>query len=78
MRRMRGQRFILRDPTIAVGLDESGKQIAMTIPAGTEITVSDVVPVRAATDPGEQVHIEWNGRSLAMFLADLQTRGERV
>ena len=75
---MEGQKFILRNPTIAIGLDETGKRIALTIPAGTEISVPDVVPMKPTTDPGERVHVNWNGRSLSIFLADLQARGERV
>jgi hypothetical protein len=42
---MRGQRFVLRDATVAIGIDEAGKRVAITIPAGAEITVSDIVPL---------------------------------
>ena len=75
---MRGQRFVLRAATIAIGFDESGKRIAVTIPAKTEITVSDIVPLEPTKDYTLLVNVRWEGRSLAMFLSDLQDRGERV
>ena len=75
---MRGQRFVLRAATIAIGFDESGKRIAVTIPAKTEITVSNIVPLEPTKDYTVLVNVRWEGRSLAMFLSDLQDRGERV
>jgi hypothetical protein len=36
------------------------------------------VPLEPTTDYTEQVNVSWEGRSLAMFLTDLQSRGERV
>jgi hypothetical protein len=42
---MRGQRFVLCHATVAIGFDESGKRVAVTIPARAEITVPDIVPI---------------------------------
>jgi hypothetical protein len=75
---MRGQRFVLCRATVAIGFDEAGKQVAVTIPAKAEITVSNIVPLEPTKDHTEQVSVSWEGRSLAMFLTDLQERGERV
>ena len=75
---MRGQRFVLRAATVAIGFDESGKRVAVTIPAKAEITVVDTVPLEPTPDYTELVSVQWEGRSLRMFLRDLQDRGERV
>jgi hypothetical protein len=75
---MQRQRFILREATIATGFDESGKRVALTIPAGTEITTVDIVPHDPTKDLAEQINVVWDGHSLSMFLTDLQHRGERV
>ena len=75
---MRGQRFVLRAATVAIGFDESGNRVAVTIPAKEEITVSDIVPLEPTADYTELVNVQWEGRSLRMFLRDLQDRGERV
>jgi hypothetical protein len=74
---MQGVRFILRDATVAIGLDETGKKIAITIPAGTEIA-ADVVPLEPTADHTEQIDVSWKGRTLSMFLTDLQNRAERI
>jgi hypothetical protein len=75
---MRGQKFVIRDATVAIGFDEAGKRIAVTIPAGAEITVPDIVPLEPTKDFTVQVNVIWEGRSLSMFLTDLQHRAERV
>jgi len=75
---MRGQRFVLCRATVAIGLDESGKRVAVTIPARTEITVPDIIPIEPTSDHTEQINVSWGGRTLAMFLTDLQQRGERI
>jgi hypothetical protein len=75
---MQRQRFILREATIAVGHDESGKRFLVTIPSGAEITAIDIVPLEPTKDLAERINVEWEGRSLSMFLTDLQHRGERV
>jgi hypothetical protein len=75
---MSSQRFVLRDATIAITFDETGKKIATTIPAGTEVAVTDVVPLEPTANDSEQISVSWEGRTLSMFLTDLQTRGERV
>jgi hypothetical protein len=75
---MLGQRFTFVRPQLAVGFDESGKRVAVTIPPGAEITATDIVPLQPTKDHTERINVTWNGRSLSMFLTDLQHRGERV
>jgi hypothetical protein len=70
--------FILREATIATGFDESGKRVAVTIPARAKITAVDIVPLEPTKDHAKQINVIWDGRSLTMFLADLQHRGERL
>jgi hypothetical protein len=72
------QSFLLRVSTVAVGFDESGKRVAVTIPIGAKITATDIVPREPTKDNAEQVNVIWDGRSLRVFLIDLQHRGERV
>jgi hypothetical protein len=75
---MRGKRFVLGRDTVAIGFNESGKRVAVTIPARAEITVPDIIPTEPTSDHTEQINVSWEGRTLAMFLADLQERGERI
>ena len=75
---MRGPRFILRDATVAIGFDESGNRVAVTIPAKAVIIVPGIVPTEPTSDHTEQITVSWDGRTLAMFLTDLQERGERI
>jgi hypothetical protein len=73
-----GPRFILRDATVATGFDESGKRITVTIPAGAEVTATDIVPLEPTDDDSEQIRVNWRGRPLSMLLTDLQHRADRV
>jgi len=59
---MRGPRFILRDATVAIGFDESGKRIAVTIPAKTVIIVPGIIPTEPTSDHTEQITVTWDGR----------------
>jgi hypothetical protein len=71
-------RFILLRPTVALGFDQSGKRVIFTIPAGAEITATDVVPLEPTLDRSEQIDVKWQDQALAMFLIDLQDRGRPV
>jgi phage I-like protein len=73
------QYFVLSEATLAVTFDhQTGKKIAVTIPAGAKVTAIDIVPLEPASDRGEQVAVTWEDRTVQMFLADLQERGQRV
>jgi hypothetical protein len=63
-----GNRFKLKTSTLAAGeLHRNGKFSLVTIPAGAIITVAD-----AGED--KMVTVLWEGRTLAMFVADLKQR----
>ena len=69
---MRGQRYRLTKPTIAVLFVESQKA-AVTIPAGAE--------VRALNDPEESnpfMDFEWEDQLIEMFVQDIRERGELI
>ncbi len=67
-----GKRFRLRTPTI--GVDKTGEsKIAVTIPAGVTIEI-----VRGTSPNDSMVDVVWNGRTMVMFIQDIQERGEEV
>jgi hypothetical protein len=69
---MRGERFRLAGPTIAVLFSE-GRKTAIIVPAGETI--------KAVNDPTEGnpvLDVEWDGKILEMFVQDIRERGERV
>ena len=69
------QRFRLKRQTIAtVMLD--GKRIAVRIPEGATVLVIDSVPEHPSSDVRQQVNVQWKGKNHALFLVDLQERGE--
>jgi hypothetical protein len=72
------QVFRLRDNTIALGFDDTGKKVAVMMPAGTHVSANGPVPTEHAKDRTEQIAVNWDHRTLTMFLVDLQDRGERV
>jgi hypothetical protein len=67
-------RFRLRSATIAI--QEGGQGVTM-IPAGAEITASDLPDVRERSDRSKLVTIDWEGKMVRIFLLDLMERGER-
>ncbi len=73
---MIGQRFRLNKPTVALYL-EGGKEVALEVPAGAEIVVTDDVKV-APMDPTLQVTVKWDGKIVKMFAVDIRQRGERI
>jgi hypothetical protein len=76
---MQYQRFQLRRSTIAIVDNDNGKKVATMIPAGAVIMALGLDPLEcAARNRTEQIEVSWNGRSMSMFLIDLQERGERV
>ena len=75
---MATQRFRLKTRTLALVLEDGGKQVALEIPAGAEIHVTDPVPLSPVTDHTERILIRWNDRTASLFLVDLQERGQRI
>jgi hypothetical protein len=66
------QRFRLRESIWAIGLDDASGQIFVKIPTGGEITVVDAI------DHTPFVTVNWKGRDLKIFAADLESRGELI
>jgi hypothetical protein len=73
MGRIPEQRFRLRKPTVAIGLDEASQHVVVSIPTGAEITVVD-----EDTGHAPWVVVNWKGRDLEMFADDLRSRAELV
>jgi hypothetical protein len=54
------------------------KGVAIVIPAGSEVVSHEVVDSRSGFDHSKFIAVEWDGRTVCMFLLDLLERGERV
>jgi hypothetical protein len=67
---MRGQRFRISSPTVAIDGTET-KILHMSV--GCEVTV-----VGETSDSNQLVGVMWNGRAVLMFARDLVERGERI
>ena len=69
-----GRRFRLKAETVGIESLNGNRRIAVQIPAGS------VVKIEAGPSPFDKsmVVVQWAGRELAMFLEDLETRGELV
>lgn len=66
---------IFRLQAAAMGVvEENGKRTAVTIPAGAVVTLV------AGPSPRDSAMVDvlWEGRACAMFLVDMQNRGEEV
>jgi hypothetical protein len=72
-------RFRLKSATMAV-CQEDGEPhgVAIIIPAGSEIVSVEQIEARAGMDHSTFVSVEWNRKTIRMFLLDLVERGERV
>ena len=72
-------RFRLNSATMAVHYrHDDQKGVALIIPAGSEVISHEVVDGRPGFDRSKFVAVEWDGRTVCMFLLDLLERGERV
>jgi hypothetical protein len=69
---MRGQRFRIQTPTLAI-LSQDGHRIPITIPQGATIEVID-----GPLDGNRLVDVNWEGKTLMMFTIDLRERGARI
>ena len=52
--------------------------VAIIIPAGSEIVSVEPIEARTGFDHSAFVGVEWDGKTVRMFLLDLVERGERV
>lgn len=67
LRMLRGKRFILKSPTVAV----DAQRVVFILPAGAVLTVtSDTSTVK------RMIEVTWENRKLAMFGSDLTERAE--
>ena len=72
-----GQRFRLNSPSMGTVIQD-GKKIVFQIPAGSEIVAVDPIPEQLSKDLLRKVNIQWQDRTLEMFLVDVQERGTRI
>ena len=72
-----GQRFRLNSPSMGT-LIQDGKAIVLQIPAGSEIVAIDPIPAQISKDLLSKVNIQWQGKTMTMFLVDVQERGTRI
>ena len=69
---MRGQRYRIRTPTLAI-MDHDGHKIPIMVPVGSEITVVD-----GPLDGNRLLDVEWAGKTVMMFTTDIRERGEQL
>ena len=68
-----GKRFKLEISTLAASeMNRNGRLVLVTIPAG------DIVKVSGPRSGVKLVDVLWEGRTLAMFIADLEQRATEV
>jgi hypothetical protein len=65
-------RYRLRTTTIVVHR-EATRPVAISIPAGTVLTVPD-----DSANSGGFLQVEWDGESVQIFAVDLRDRGELI
>jgi hypothetical protein len=58
--------------------DGDQKGIVMVIPAGSELISHEPIDGRPGFDHSKLIAVDWNGRTVCMFLLDLLERGERI
>jgi hypothetical protein len=68
---MRGQRFKINSPTLAI--DPPGATKFLHVPDGSWVTV-----IGETSDGNQLVSVDWDGRTVLMFTRDLIERGERI
>jgi hypothetical protein len=72
------QSFRLRDATIAIECDDAGKETATTVPAGAVVSLEEPMSQDPGANQSDMIRVSYHGRSLKIFLIDLQTRGESI
>jgi hypothetical protein len=68
----RETKYRINTPTIALFLEE-GRQVAHTIPGGSEITVDD-----SAIEADTLIEVRWVEKKVLMFTQDIRARGEKL
>ena len=69
---MPGQTFVLNSPTLAITTID-GARAPITIPQNATVRAGQPLEGRATL-----IEVHWEGRSLLMFIVDLQQRGTPV
>ena len=69
-------RFRLKAETIAVVSAGKGKGTTTLIPADATIAILD--DLNETIEPNRRVEVQWLGKTLQMFAADILERGERI
>jgi hypothetical protein len=72
------QRFQLRSSTTAVQPRLGHKGEAITIPAGSVVAIATPIESFVRSDRTGFIAVNWDGKTVNMFLIDLLERGERV
>jgi hypothetical protein len=67
----------LNSPSMGT-LIQDGKKILFQIPAGSEIVAIDPIPEELSKNLLCKVNIQWQGKTMTMFLVDVQERGTRI
>jgi hypothetical protein len=70
---MKGERYRVDTPTLAILSLPNGKRIAQTVPKGAVVTV-----VNGPLDGTRLVDVEWDGKTVMMFTIDLRERGTLI
>jgi hypothetical protein len=74
---MTARRLRLRVTTVATPQAE-GKPSIVEVPEGAELVAIDDIPTDVPDESNRQVSIQWEGRTLSMFLVDIQQRCEWI
>jgi hypothetical protein len=69
---MRGQRYRLKTPTLAI-MDHEGQNTPITIPSGAVVEI-----VNGPLDGNRLLDVQWDGKAVMMFTTDIRERGERL
>ncbi len=69
-------RFLLTKDTIGIVADTEGKGTIMEVPSGATIAVMDAL--NETGEPNRRVEVQWLGKTLDMFAADILERGVKV
>jgi hypothetical protein len=72
------QCFRLRSSTTAVQPTFGSKWEAITIPAGALVAIATPLENFVRSDRAGFIAVNWDGKTVNMFVVDLQERGERV
>jgi len=70
---MKGERYRVDTPTLAILSLPNGKRIPRTVPKGAIVSV-----VNGPLDGTRLVDVEWDGEMVMMFTIDLRERGTLI